>query len=65
MEWTKITKDNVDEIRHLYRIGKPIHFAFKCPHDEVFYGSRSNFNNSFDIMVECGRYYYIVLPELK
>lgn len=65
MEWVKITKENVDELRHLYKIGTPIHFAFKYLGGDIFYGSRSVFNSSFDTMVECGRYYYMILPKLK
>ena len=64
MEWIEITQENCDEVYRMYDIGIPIHFAYKCPDGDIFYGSRDTFNSSFGTMAKYGGYYYIVLPKL-
>ena len=64
MEWIEITQENCDEVYRMYDIGIPIHFAYKCPDGDIFYGSRDTFNSSFGTMAKYGGFYYIVLPKL-
>lgn len=63
--WTKITQDNCDEVYDMYNKGIPIHFAYKCPDGDIFYGSRDTFNSGFGTMAKHGGYYYMVLPKLR
>lgn len=74
MEWTKITKNNIDTIKHIYnnKIGIII-----IAHDFEDYNLVSyyqlNDDHLYDITIymksedadEIGCYYYIVLPKLK
>ena len=65
MEWIEITQENCDELYRIYDIGIPIHFAYKCPDGDIFYGSRDTFNSSFGTMAKYGEYYYMILDEPK
>lgn len=72
MEWTEITRNNVDEVYKYFDDGYPIIIAhIERNFDETLgiieetITYQMNHSLSFNGMAKYGEYYYIILPKLK
>ena len=65
MEWRKITKENIETIKHIHnKLNQPIVIARKNFSSPLRYKAPSDWDASLEYMAEQGKYYYLILPIL-